>query len=122
MTGQVLTLNLKRCSRPLNLTQLHRLAHLASRVPSNFVDLITPEPEVGVDETNMAIPEEDILEAKDPNIMDTDKWPSFSLRKVSVVSMRNGQTMSLLEAHQDSPVKVSGQLETISKDELHLGI
>ncbi len=127
VTGPVLNLNLKlkRWSRPLNLTQLHHLAHLVSRisrVPSSFVDLITSELEGVVDETIMAIPEESILEAKDPNITDTDKWPSFSLRKVNIVSMRNGQTMSLLEAHQDNPVKVSGQLETISKDELHLGI
>ncbi len=125
VTGPVLNLNLKRWSRPLNLTQLHHLAHLVSRisrVPSSFVDLITSELEGIVDETIMAIPEESILEAKDPDITDTDKWPSFSLRKVNIVSMRNGQTMSLLEAHQDNPVKVSGQLETISKDELHLGI
>lgn len=112
----------KRWSRPLDLTQLHQLAHLASHVSLDFVDLTTPEPEGASDLTNMAIPEADILEEKDPNITDTDKWPSFSLRKVNIVSMRNGQTTSLLKAHRDNPVKVSGQLETISKDEFHLGI
>lgn len=127
MTGQALNLNLdlRRWSCPLNLTQLRYLAHGASRnsrVHSSSVKLITPDPKGIVDEEIMAIPEEDILEAKDPNITDTDMWPSFSLRKVNIVSMRNGQIVSLLEAHQDNPVKVSGQLETISKDELHLGI
>ena len=69
----------------------------------------------------MAVAEEDLLEAKDRRIEDTDEWPSFSLRKVNIVSMRNGQQMSLLEAHHNSPVKVSGQLETVGKDQLHLG-
>ncbi len=114
-------LNLRRWSRPLNLTGLHQLAHVAPPILSSFVDLTTPEPEGAVDKNNMAISEEDVLEAKDPNITDTDNWPSFSLRKVSIVSTRNGQTKSLLEAHQDSPVKVLGQLETIGKDQLHLG-
>ena len=105
---------LRRCSRPLNVTRL------PPRLPSKFIDLTTPEPEGAPDEPNMPIPEEDVLKQKDPNITDTDEWPSFSLRKVSIVSTRNGQHVSLLEAHKDNSVQVSGQLETVTKDQLRL--
>ena len=113
-------LNLRRFSRPLDLTHLSDSAHLALRASSSFIDLTTPVPEGAVSQKSMAISEEDVVQAKDPNIKDTDEWPSFCLRKVNVVSMRNGQLMSLLEAHQDNPVKVSGQLETVGKDQHHL--
>lgn len=119
---KAIVLNLRRFSRPLGLTRLSEFAHLAPRASSSFIDLTIPEPEGAVNQTSMAISEEDIVEAKDPEIKDTDEWPSFCLRKVNVVSMRNGQLMSLLEAHQDNPVKVSGQLETVGKDQLHLSM
>ena len=111
--------NLKRRSRALNITRLAQLGHLAPRFLSHFIDLTESEGDLG--EAMMAVSEEDMLEAKDPDIKDTDEWPSFDLRKVNVVSMKNGQIMSLLDAHQDNPVKVSGQLETIDKEKLFLG-
>ena len=88
---------------------------------STFIDLSTPEPQLISDLSRMVMLEEDILEAKDPSIKDIDEWPTFALRKVSVISTRNGKQTSLLEAHQDNPVKVSGQLEPIAKDQIHLG-
>ena len=113
------TVKVKRWSRRLNITRLAQLGHLAPRFLSAFIDLTEPEGSLG--ENIMAVPEEDVLEAKDPDIKDTDEWPSFSLRKVNVVSMRSGEITSLLDAHQDNPVKVSGQLETMDKDKLSLG-
>ena len=112
--------DLRRRSKPLNIPPLAQPGHLASRYRSALIDLTDAEEVLG--ETIMAVPEEDMLEAKDPDIKDTDEWPSFKLRKVNVVSMGNGQIVSLLDAHQDNPVKVSGHLETIDKDKLSLGL
>ena len=70
----------------------------------------------------MTCPELDILEPKDPAIENWDDWPTYSLRKTSIISQKTGKPTSLLKAHEDNPVKISGFLETIDSDQAHLGM
>ena len=62
----------------------------------------------------MAILEEDILEAKDPKIKDSDKWPSYTLKKTKVLSQATGEPVSLFAANINHPVQVLGILDSIN--------
>lgn len=62
----------------------------------------------------MAMLEEDILEAKDPKIRDSDKWPSYTLKKTKVLSQATGDPVSLFSANTDHPVEVLGILDTVN--------
>ena len=66
--------------------------------------------------TTMAVSEEDILQAKDPEIKDSDDWPVYTLRKTNVLSKETGELVSLLVAHNDRPVIVLGTLEAVDSD------
>ena len=68
----------------------------------------------------MAVPEKTVLKPKDPILVNSDEWATFSIRKVKVVSQDNGELASLLSAHKDHPVKVTGQLQEIEEDYQHL--
>ena len=68
-----------------------------------------------------SVREEDVLMAKDPAIEDSDQWPEFSLSRITVLSQDLGRPVSLLEAHEDCPVKVLGKLEPVGEEQLHLG-
>lgn len=63
----------------------------------------------------MAVSEASILWAKDPSITDSDDWPVYSLREVNVLSGLTGETVSLLTANGDHPIRVIGYLEKIDK-------
>ena len=73
----------------------------------------------------MAVPEEALLKPivkpKNPALINSDDWPTFSLRKGKVVSQDNGEPVSLLSAHKYHPVKVTGYLLEIEDDLQHLG-
>lgn len=73
----------------------------------------------------MAVPEEAVIKPtfkpKNPALINTDDWPTFSLRKGKVVSQESGEPVSLLSAHKDHPVKVTGYLLEIEEDLQHLG-
>ena len=58
----------------------------------------------------MATPEEEVLEARDPKIKDSDNWPSYTLKKVKVLSRKTGDPVSLFAANIDNPVQVLGTL------------
>ena len=74
----------------------------------------------------MAVLEEAVLKPlikpKNPALINSDDWPIFSLRKGKVVSQDNGKPVSLLSAHKDHPVKVTGQLLEIEDDLQSLGM
>ena len=70
----------------------------------------------------MAILEEDVLEPKDLSLRNSDEWPTFNLKKISVTSQMTGELCSLLAAHKGHPVTVSGKLEKVDSDLLPLGI
>lgn len=61
----------------------------------------------------MSVPESHVLKPRDPKILRSDDWPDFSIAKVNVVSQSTGQPVSLLSAHKDNPVKVTGRLEEV---------
>ena len=70
----------------------------------------------------MAVLEEDVLIAKDPDLRNSDEWPTFSLKKISITSQKTGELCSLLAAHKAHPVTVSGKLEKVDSDLLPLGM
>ena len=70
----------------------------------------------------MPIPEDVVLEPKDPSIKDWDDWPTYSLRKIKVSSQQTGEPVSLLRAHKDHPVNVIGHLEPVDSEQSHLGV
>ena len=74
----------------------------------------------------MAVSEEAVLKPlvkpKNTALINSDDWPTFSLRKGKVVSQHNGEPVSLLSAHKGHPVKVTGQLLEIEDDLQPLGM
>ncbi|KAH8725840.1 hypothetical protein GQ44DRAFT_706604 [Phaeosphaeriaceae sp. PMI808] len=60
----------------------------------------------------MPTPEEDVLKPVDPSITDSDQWAIFTLSNAQVVYESNGEPASLLAAYTDTPVRVTGRLET----------
>lgn len=70
----------------------------------------------------MAISEEDVLKPKDPSLRNSDEWPTFNLKKISVTSSKTGEQVSLLSAHKGHPVVVSGKLDKVDRDLLPLGV
>ena len=62
----------------------------------------------------MAILEEDVLEAKDPKIKDSDNWPSYTLKRTKVLSQVTGEPVSLFAANTDHPVQVLGILDPVN--------
>ncbi len=73
----------------------------------------------------MAVPEEAVLKPtfkpKNPALINTDDWPTFSLGKGKVVSQNSGKPVSLLSAHKEHPVKVTGSLLDVEDELQHLG-
>lgn len=70
----------------------------------------------------MAVLEEDVLMPKDPSLRNSDEWPTFNLKKISVTSQKTGEICSLLAAHKGHPVIVSGKLEKVDSDLLPLSM
>jgi hypothetical protein len=68
---------------------------------------------------NMALSEVDVLKPKDPSIVNWDDWPTYTLRKTSIISQLTGESVSLLKAHKDHAVKITGYLDTIASDQAH---
>lgn len=66
---------------------------------------------------NMALSEVDVLKPKDPSIVSWDDWPTYTLRKTSIISQVTGESVSLLKAHKDHAVKITGYLDTITSDQ-----
>ena len=62
----------------------------------------------------MVILEEDVLEAKDSKIKDSDKWPSYTLKRTKVLSQATGEPVSLFTANTDHPVQVLGILDSVN--------
>ena len=61
----------------------------------------------------MAILENEILEARNPKIKDSDNWPSYTLKRTKVLSQTTGEPVSLFAANTNNPVQVLGTLETV---------
>lgn len=63
----------------------------------------------------MAVSEASVLWARDPSIADSDDWPVYSLRQVSVHSELTGENVSLFTANGNHPLRVVGYLEKIDR-------
>lgn len=86
------------------------------------MDLCTPPPDHSIAPKPMAISEEDVLEPKDPSLCNSDEWPTFNLKKISVTSSKTGEQVSLLSAHKGHPVVVLGRLDKVDRNLLPLGV
>lgn len=87
-----------------------------------FVDLCTPPPtDHQSAPKSMATLEEDVLKPRDPALRNSDEWPTFNLKKISVTSSKTGEQVSLLSAHKAHPVIVSGKLDKVDSELLPLG-
>ena len=69
----------------------------------------------------MLIKEEILLEPRDPSLQNPDEWPSFPNKNIRVTSQKTGKDVSLLSAHPENAVNVSGKLDQIDDELLHLG-
>ena len=69
----------------------------------------------------MNLREEDVLQPRKSNDLNSDDWPEFKLKQVKITSYETGQDVSLLSAHHGNPIKVSGKLDTVDSHLMHLG-
>lgn len=70
----------------------------------------------------MLVKEESLLEPRDPSLQNADDWPSFPIKNIRVTSQKTGKDVSLLSAHPENVVNVSGKLDQIDDELLHLGM
>ncbi|KAJ4320113.1 hypothetical protein N0V94_003583 [Neodidymelliopsis sp. IMI 364377] len=64
----------------------------------------------------MPTPESDILKPIEPS-QDEDQWTEFILSNASVVHESNGKPANLLLAYADTPLRITGRLETPRRDQ-----
>lgn len=69
----------------------------------------------------MLVKEEVLLEPRKPSLQNPDDWPSFPMRNIRVTSQKTGKDISLLSANPENAVNVSGKLDQIDDELLHLG-
>lgn len=69
----------------------------------------------------MSAREESLLQPRKATEINPDEWAEFKIKKVTVNSKKTGAIVSLLSAHQNSPVRVCGKLEAVDDDLRHLG-
>ena len=65
----------------------------------------------------MLTPETQILKPKNPKIKDSNAWPEFTLTQVEVLDSASNDWVSLFDAHEGRPVRVTGKLETVKDAE-----
>ncbi len=69
----------------------------------------------------MFVREETVLQPRKASNQNPDNWPQFNFKQVTITSLKTGQDASLLSAHQHNPLKVTGRVEAIDDDLMHLG-
>ena len=69
----------------------------------------------------MSVREESVLRPKKASDRNPDNWPQFILKHTKVTSIKTGRNISLLSAHPGNSLKVSGRLQAVDDDLLHLG-
>ena len=69
----------------------------------------------------MLVKEEILLEPRNLSLHNPDDWPSFPIKNIRVTSQKTGKDVSLLSAHPENAVNVSGKLDQIDDELLHLG-
>lgn len=66
-------------------------------------------------------PEERVLKPLDPVPEDTNDWPDFALREVKIFYQGKGRYADLLEASEETPLCVLGELMPLDDELEHLG-
>ena len=66
-------------------------------------------------------PEERVLKPLDPVPEDVNDWPDFALREVKIFYQGKGRYADLLEASDESPLCVLGELMPLDDELEHLG-
>jgi hypothetical protein len=67
-------------------------------------------------------PEERVLRPLDPVPEDTNEWPDFALREVKIFYQGKGRYADLLEASEETPLCVLGELMPLEDEFEHLGV
>src|SRR5689334_19859267 len=67
-------------------------------------------------------PEERVLKPLDPVPDDVNEWPDFGLREVKIFYQGKGRYADLLEAAEDVPLCVLGELMPLEDEQEHLAL
>ena len=67
-------------------------------------------------------PEESVLKALDPLPDDVNEWPDFALREAKIFYQGKGRYADLLEASDESPLCVVGELMPLEDEQDHLAL
>lgn len=67
-------------------------------------------------------PEERVLKPLDPVPDDVNEWPDFALREAKIFHQGKGRYADLLQASQDTPLCVLGELMPLDDEQEHLGM
>lgn len=67
------------------------------------------------------LPESRVLKPLDPIPLDVNEWPDFSLREVKIFYQGKGRYADLLEASENVPLCVLGELMPLDDEQEHLG-
>jgi hypothetical protein len=68
----------------------------------------------------MSTPEEHVLAARDPTLVDENDWEEFGLTDVKIYTQGKPRFANLLGANEKNPVRVSGVLDELEEDQEHL--
>ena len=68
------------------------------------------------------LPEERVLKSLDPVPEDSNVWPDFQLREVKVFYQGKGRYADLLEASEENPLCVVGELMPLDDEQEQLGV
>lgn len=67
------------------------------------------------------LPEYRVLKPLDPIPDDVNEWPDFHLREAKIFYQGKGRYADLLEASEDVPLCVLGELMPLDDEQDHLG-
>lgn len=67
------------------------------------------------------LPEDRVLKPLNPLPDDVNDWPDFSLREAKIFYQGKGRYADLLEASEDVPLCVLGELMPLDDEQDHLG-
>jgi len=67
------------------------------------------------------LPEDRVLKPLNPIPDDVNDWPDFSLREAKIFYQGKGRYADLLEASEDVPLCVLGELMPLDDEQDHLG-
>lgn len=67
-------------------------------------------------------PEERVLRPLDPVPDDVNEWPDFALREVKIFYQGKGRYADLLEASENLPLCVLGELMPLEEEHEHRGM